>query len=819
MRKFGVFIGIMAIFVALLILLPIIDSWGVKFEDPRLEAAIKSALDKPNAPYIKVTRTDLAKIHYLNISNMSINSLEGIERLTKLVSLDASNNQLKSVEPLKRLSNLRELNISNNGIANLEAIGFFSLSQLPLRKLDISYNGIWSIDHRVGSLSEISMLVQFKELESLNISGNSILDISSLGNLKKLKELDASRNPLEDISPIQRLVNLQHLNLRETSVSDLTAIIELSDLRYLNLHSCKDIGTLAPIGNLKKLHTIIVANIPLGDATHILSKFNALERLNLRNTKQDSYDFLVPILQTGTLLELDISQNRILYQSVGKDEFSVIRSYWELIPSKYPVDLPYPEIEPPSISHPAGLVEPNQIITISSQSGDRILYTIDGSIPDPDNIILLGKELENGKFSATSRTYEYTGPIDLDRSFSRVNEISIIPTSAPKMFPDDRTFITPTENIPKGVVLRAISISDSGARSRVVTNSYFLDTVSYIPEDSLIFSLSTNPENLFDNFKGIFVPGSLYIQGDDGSGNYYQRGKEWERSAHLELFGDNGLEISQEIGFRIHGGTSRYYPQKSLRLYSDFLEHNQTFRFPFFPEKEMDQYHSLLLRNGGNDWGYSLIRDVAAHQLIRNWELETQDAIQASAYINGEYWGLFFVRELFDEYYLARKYALALDDFTILERNAELVFGEELLSYQFRDMVEKISAGDLSSLEEIDQYMTVLDFLDYMIMEIYAVNTDWPRNNVKYWRYSGPEEKMEAGTVRDGRWRWFVYDMDRAFGFAEGKDFDMVSFALEGTGRSWALNRDLFNGLLSHYEIGSQFLQRSAMHLNSTFNP
>ena len=52
--------------------------------------------------------------------------------------------------------------------------------------------------------------------------------------------------------------------------------------------------------------------------------------------------------------------------------------------------------------------------------------------------------------------------------------------------------------------------------------------------------------DLFDNERGICVPGKLYDEGGFGGdfygrphANYFQRGADWERAAHFEFFEDD----------------------------------------------------------------------------------------------------------------------------------------------------------------------------------------------------------------------------------------------------------------------------------------
>jgi len=88
-------------------------------------------------------------------------------------------------------------------------------------------------------------------------------------------------------------------------------------------------------------------------------------------------------------------------------------------------------------------------------------------------------------------------------------------------------------------------------------------------------------------------------------------GKEWERPVKIEQFDTKGeIVLSTNAGMRIHGGASRAYNHKSLRLYARSEYGNNTFNYSFFGEDERHLYKRLLLRNSGNDYNSTMFRDA-----------------------------------------------------------------------------------------------------------------------------------------------------------------------------------------------------------------
>src|SRR5699024_1545438 len=139
---------------------------------------------------------------------------------------------------------------------------------------------------------------------------------------------------------------------------------------------------------------------------------------------------------------------------------------------------------------------------------------------------------------------------------------------------------------------------------------------------------------------------------------------------------DGKLELSQNAGLRIHGGTSRGASQKSLRLYAKSEYDNEdSFNYEFFNDlktknsnQNMTSFKRLLLRNSGNDRTQTMFNDGLIQNLISTLNTVDTQAYQPSiVFINGEYYGIQNIRERMDEYYLADHYGLKLDEVAILK--------------------------------------------------------------------------------------------------------------------------------------------------------
>ncbi len=131
----------------------------------------------------------------------------------------------------------------------------------------------------------------------------------------------------------------------------------------------------------------------------------------------------------------------------------------------------------------------------------------------------------------------------------------------------------------------------------------------------------------------------------------------------------NEVESEFDGGLKIFGGWSRgQNPQRSLALFARGQYGYSKFEESFFEELSYDDFQSLVLRNSGQDWTRSSIKDITLTSLMRGSGLDFQEHNAVSTYINGEYWGLYNLREKTNEHMLASKHNIDADEITILPR-------------------------------------------------------------------------------------------------------------------------------------------------------
>ena len=463
-------------------------------------------------------------------------------------------------------------------------------------------------------------------------------------------------------------------------------------------------------------------------------------------------------------------------------------------------------LAPPDFAPAPGFyTAPVALALAAADQQAAIRYTLDGSEP-------------------TEASPLYLEPLPLDSRDGDPDTIALIPTNFSDPA-DHYGWRPPRGEVFKINVVRARAFRSGYAPSAVTTGSYLIDPD---PAGRLLLpvvSVATSPANLFDDAIGIYVPGDTYTPGDQASGNYFQRGDEWERPLHVEFFDLQGTALlAQDAGARIHGGYSRRFPQKTLRLTARAQYGPPRFDCALFEDLPYDSYRCFLIRNAGNDWGLTGFRDLALQTMCKDMGFDTQAGRPVVHFINGEYWGLANLRERYDRHYLARVYGVPEDAVALLVENAELEEGQESDRDDYLALRSYVTDNDCSEpahLAAVAERMDLANFIAYNVAEIYLANYDWPGVNIRFWRRTLPAYDPGAPFGHDGRWRWLMYDVDWTYAFAASAHNTLAHATAAASAEYWnpPWSTALLRGLLANAGFRRDFINAFADHLNSTFVP
>ncbi|NLD48943.1 MAG: T9SS type A sorting domain-containing protein [Clostridiaceae bacterium] len=443
----------------------------------------------------------------------------------------------------------------------------------------------------------------------------------------------------------------------------------------------------------------------------------------------------------------------------------------------------------PVFSHTPGFYSNDFQLVLTHPDKDVVLhYTLDGSEP-------------------TENSPLFDRPLTIRERTSEENRLSNIPTGV--------GWSAPKNKIAKGIVVRVAAFKPRYISSPPLSGSFFVFPEGGNRYPLPVVSIITDEKDFFCDTMGIYVPGINFVEGNPGSGNYYQQGDEWEREGNFEYFNaDGNLGLSQLAGFRIHGGFSRRYPTKALRVYARSSYGESYLNNRFFQEQPYSSYKAILLRPSGNDWDYSLMRDATAQVSVRHLNFDTQAYSPAIVFINGEYWGIKNIREKYDKHYLERVYGVDPENIDLLSGLKNV---EEGSSDYYQEMSTYIKENDLSDsvhYARVSTYMDIDNYINYYSAQIYFANDDWPQNNITFWRLR-VSYSPNAQTGHDGRFRWMMFDVDRAFG-RSNKDTTNLLKHVTDTSSS---HSQFILSLLNNSEFKREFINRQADLLNSTFLP
>ena len=311
---------------------------------------------------------------------------------------------------------------------------------------------------------------------------------------------------------------------------------------------------------------------------------------------------------------------------------------------------------------------------------------------------------------------------------------------------DGQAYIAPLE-VRETTVLRAVALHEGAPVSAVTTATYLLGESTGLP----VLSLVTDPAHLWDEETGIYT-------------NAEERGREWERPVTVEWLSPEGeLDFSVGAGLRIHGGSSRRRAKQSFRLYFRGEYGPRELAYPLFGVEPGQTYDRLVLRGGFSDnWLWDSAEVVYVRdQLVRELH-EAMGQVAArgrwvALYLNGAYWGLYNLTERIDEAFLATHFEH--DDWEL----------ESEAWDAFVDWLTGTDLGEAMHYEQAVQQLDIENFTSFVILHLWAGNTDW--NSLNWY----------VARMRDGpdpRWRLFTWDAETTLGMGQETDAtDDVSFS------------------------------------------
>ena len=340
---------------------------------------------------------------------------------------------------------------------------------------------------------------------------------------------------------------------------------------------------------------------------------------------------------------------------------------------------------------------------------------------------------------------------------------------------NDKLYTGPVE-LTQTTVLRARSYADGKLPSKVVTASYIINENHTLP----VISIALEPADMYGY-----------------SGIYSNPSQDWEVPCNLTLYeGDGGFTI--DCGLKLYGHTGLIMAKKSFKVNFRSCYGENVLNYPVYGEDGPWLYDSLCIR-AGQDYPQAIFRDELFTSLCR----EMTDTVLAQRdkfcilYVNGEYYGIYCMKEAFNELFYAQNRG-------VREESVEIVQAPVYYDTEIHAFMRFLINHDMTKKENYEYACTVFDMdsvIDWIIIEGYSTNGD-VQQNLRYFRSSDNGNRYEMA----------FYDLDWSFYY-----HNPFSIVLSYDQGDWQ-HVMLTGNLMENPTFRQKFLERLSYHMEHTLS-
>ena len=443
-------------------------------------------------------------------------------------------------------------------------------------------------------------------------------------------------------------------------------------------------------------------------------------------------------------------------------------------------------------SHQGGFYDEPFALSLGSSNWEcQIHYTTNGNTP-------------------TANSPQYDAPLFLDESLFSTSNIFTI-----SITPFDEQYVP--DLVQHAIVIRAAAFDGGGhCVSDVVTQTYLIRSMGCGYHSLAVVSVCCDSLSLFDYHTGIMVPGVHFDpKKPETTGNYLQNGREWERLANVEFYEPNNTGINQQCGLRMHGNRARKASAKGMKIYAREEYGKKRFKHSFFDTTSIKSFKHLILKPFSTLWPCAGVQDYVANRIALQMGLEAPNSRPIILYLNGEYLGIYFLQEKLDDHYFEDHFGVEPEQCNILRGNGingftgdwdvEVESGDGSGFEQMMDWLEGADLSDSANYAYVSNFVDVDNFIDYLILETFIANTDWPANNMRCWQAAGSQ------------WRFAFFDGDATM-LEQGYDvFGKACYVGENLWYTGGKSTLLFRRLLENNDFKLRFERRVNELCNTVF--
>ena len=276
--------------------------------------------------------------------------------------------------------------------------------------------------------------------------------------------------------------------------------------------------------------------------------------------------------------------------------------------------------------------------------------------------------------------------------------------------------------------------------------------------------------------------------------------QDYEQQGTVTLL-ENGLEMfSVPCGFRLHGNGSRYCKKQNFQLRFRSEYGAGRLEYKLFDDLAIDSFNSLLLKGGSEDNFRAMMRDEVSTLMVEDTSLYIQAMRPAVLYLGGEYWGVYYIRERFNDDYVADHLNVSEDSVDIAY--STFAYDQAGSAADFRNLKKYCKSHDMSTEENFQYLCSQIDvqsLMDWYICRTYVGDNDLA--NIRRFRTS----------EGDGKWHWMYFDLD--WGFYQSSNTYLSGLLKDVNG-----DQVLMKAAIASKSGKDMYLKRCAELLNTVLN-
>ena len=342
-------------------------------------------------------------------------------------------------------------------------------------------------------------------------------------------------------------------------------------------------------------------------------------------------------------------------------------------------------------------------------------------------------------------------------------------------------------------VIKAVSFKENCVQSKSISRTFIVGRT----HDIAFVSITSDPNNFFGNTDGILVRG------------YYNNYKQdWERKVDFEFYEPDGsLGISFTGGTKLVGQDSREEPQKSMAIYLREGYGTSSITYPFFKDSSVTEFKSFILRNSGEDPNRVKIKDTFLAAVLKGqMDIDIQDFRPVAVYINGNYYGLYNLREKMNENYIVSNFGYEKGTNDVIKGDTTAQAGS---INGYNDLLYYMRTHDARNSDVyayLESQIDMQELANYWVARTYYGETD--TGNIRVWKN------------KDGKWRWMLYDQDWSLYPTLYRYVDLFyPFEPYGHGIGNYFTTIITYKLWQNGSFRDIYLRTFAYHMKNTFNP